>query len=179
MYQCFSTFVVLFWAFIQVRSFVCECTQLEFAIKSGGDCQSHIALRINYGSIWIEFILLKLRNENWKHCSKIIFKCVNSIVDPFLMKKLLKNVICETRQQCTDILFTANLVKRCGWNKKKIYIYIYIYMKMRENIKCNPGRRSEPHLHLMVWNHFLGRWVNFHTMAPISFLSSFYSSCPL
>ena len=81
---------VLFWAFIQVRSFVCECTQLEFAIKSWGDCQSHIALRINYGSIWIEFILLKLKNENWKHYSKIIFKCVNSIVRPIFNEKVVE-----------------------------------------------------------------------------------------
>ena len=25
---------------------------------------------------------LKLKTENWKHCSKIIFKCINSIVGP-------------------------------------------------------------------------------------------------
>ena len=31
-------------------------------------------------SIWIELILLKLKTENWKHCNKIIFKCVNSAV---------------------------------------------------------------------------------------------------
>ena len=31
---------------------------------------------------------------DWKHCSKIIFKCVNSDVGPFLMKKLLKRGIC-------------------------------------------------------------------------------------
>ena len=40
---------------------------------------------IHYGSVWIELIVaenLKLKTENWKHCSKIIFKCVNSIVGP-------------------------------------------------------------------------------------------------
>ena len=30
------------------------------------------------GSVWIELIVA----ENWKHCSKIIFNCVNSIVGP-------------------------------------------------------------------------------------------------
>ena len=173
MYQCFSTFVVLFWAFIQVRSFVCECTQLEFAIKSWGDCQSHIALRINYGSIWIEFILLKLKNENWKHCSKIIFKCMNSIVRPIFNEKVVEK--CNLWDPSTVHGYTVHcwLSQKVWlkWGKKK--------KKTRENIKCNRGRRSKPHLHLMVWNHFLGRWVNFHTMAPISFLSSFYSSCPL
>ena len=37
------------------------------------------------GSVWIELIVAenwKLKTENWKHCSKIIFKCVNSIVGP-------------------------------------------------------------------------------------------------
>ena len=37
---------------------------------------------------------MKLKTENWKYCSKIIFKCVNSTVGPILMKKLLKNGIC-------------------------------------------------------------------------------------
>ena len=31
-------------------------------------------------SIWIELIVVE--TENWKHCNKIIFKCVNSIVGP-------------------------------------------------------------------------------------------------
>ena len=30
------------------------------------------------GSVWIQFILLK--TENWIHCSKIIFKCINNTV---------------------------------------------------------------------------------------------------
>ena len=34
----------------------------------------------NYGSVWIVFIVIE--TENWKHWSKIIFKCVNSIVGP-------------------------------------------------------------------------------------------------
>ena len=32
------------------------------------------------GCVWIPLILLKI--ENWKYCSKIIFKCVNSAVKP-------------------------------------------------------------------------------------------------
>ena len=33
----------------------------------------------------------KLKTENWKHCSKIIFKCVNSTVRPIFNKKVVKN----------------------------------------------------------------------------------------
>ena len=32
------------------------------------------------GSFGLNLLLLKLKTENWKYCSKIIFKCVNSIV---------------------------------------------------------------------------------------------------
>ena len=34
----------------------------------------------NIGSVWIELIVAE--TENWKHCSKIILKCMNSVVGP-------------------------------------------------------------------------------------------------
>ena len=106
---------------------------------------------------WIEFILLKLKTENWKYCSmysnnnttivelglcivkwklilnrtyftetenwkyysKIIFKCVNNIVGPILIKKWLKFDVCGIREQCTDALFTADLVNNYSWKRKK------------------------------------------------------------
>ena len=34
--------------------------------------------------------------ENWKYCSKIIFKCVNSTMRPIFNEKLLKSEICES-----------------------------------------------------------------------------------
>ena len=42
-------------------------------------------------TVWIEHIFAKIETEN---TSKIILKCVNSVVDLFLMKKLLKSEIC-------------------------------------------------------------------------------------
>ena len=38
--------------------------------------------------LWIELILLKLKIENWKHYSKIIFKCMNSTVGPIFNEKV-------------------------------------------------------------------------------------------
>ena len=32
----------------------------------------------------------KLKTENWKHCSKIIFKCVNSTVRPIFNEKIVE-----------------------------------------------------------------------------------------
>ena len=34
------------------------------------------------GSVWIELIVAE--TENWKHCSKIIFKYMNNIVEPMI-----------------------------------------------------------------------------------------------
>ena len=42
------------------------------------------------GFIWKELILLKLKIENWKYCSKIIFKYVNSIVESIFNEKIVK-----------------------------------------------------------------------------------------
>ena len=39
--------------------------------------------------------------------------------DPFLMKKLLKSVICETREQCMGALFTVKKSNAVGKKKKK------------------------------------------------------------
>ena len=36
------------------------------------------------------------------------------------MKKLLKNVVRETHEQCTRALFTEEKSKSYGWEKKKI-----------------------------------------------------------
>ena len=42
------------------------------------------------GSVWIGLILLKLKTYCWSHCSKIIFKCVNSTVGPIFNEKVVK-----------------------------------------------------------------------------------------
>ena len=56
---------------------------------------------------------------NWKHCSEIIFKCVNSAVGPIFNKKLLKSVICRTvnsaHMHCSQL--TKSTI--AGWTKKK------------------------------------------------------------
>ena len=49
------------------------------------------------------------------------------------MKKLLKNVICEIREQCMGILFTVDKSTIAGWKKKKI-------TKHKRHFKLNPNR---------------------------------------
>ena len=38
---------------------------------------------------------------------------------PIFDEKLLKSVICGTREQCTGALFTVDLSTIAGWTKKK------------------------------------------------------------
>ena len=42
-------------------------------------------LIIHISPFGLNLLLLKLKIENWKDCNKIIFKCVNSTVWPFLI----------------------------------------------------------------------------------------------
>ena len=39
--------------------------------------------------------------KNWKHCSKIIFKCVNNVVWPFFNESLGEKEVYGSRKQCT------------------------------------------------------------------------------
>ena len=41
-------------------------------------------------TIWIGLILLELKTYYWNHCSKIIFKCVNSTVRLIFNEKIAK-----------------------------------------------------------------------------------------
>ena len=62
---------------------------------------------LDFGSVWIELILLNLKTENWKHCSKIIFKSVNSTVGPIFNEKVAKKCNLWVRKQYTYTLFTV------------------------------------------------------------------------
>ena len=57
-----------------------------------------------------------LKVENWKYCNKIIFKCVNSVLETIFNESLLKKEVCESREQCTRP--TGN-VKRSSQQKRK------------------------------------------------------------
>ena len=40
--------------------------------------------------------------ENWKHCSKIIFKCVNGALGPNFNENFAEKSTCGSREQCTE-----------------------------------------------------------------------------
>ena len=59
-------------------------------------------LKIHIGSVWIELIFAEIENWNWKHCSKIIFKCVNSAVRLNFKEKFVEIRNFESHEQCTE-----------------------------------------------------------------------------
>ena len=73
---------------------------------------SMLFLFFHYRCVWIELIFAETENWNWKHCSEIIFKCVNSAVGPILNKKVAEKCNLWDREQCTNALFTVDKVFR-------------------------------------------------------------------
>ena len=73
----------------------------------------------HYGCVWIELIFAETENWNWKYCSEIIFKCVNSVVGPIFNKKVAEKCNLWDHEQYTDALFTVDKVNYCGWTKKR------------------------------------------------------------
>ena len=84
----------------------------------------HCAILLSYfGSVWIQS-----KTYNWKHCSKIIFKCVNITVGPIFNEKIAE-------KWCLWILWTVHgctihaekstkSAKKKNWKRRK----------------CNPNR---------------------------------------
>ena len=66
----------------------------------------------------------KLKTENWKHCSKIIFKCVNSIVGLMnsawtVREQYMNSVWIVFFVPCTVILlFTCREKKKKAWKRR-------------------------------------------------------------
>ena len=72
-----------------------------------------LLLLLLLGVFGLSLFLLKL-----KHCSEIIFKCVNSTVGSIFNKKVAKKCNLWDREQCINVLFTVDKVNYCGLNQK-------------------------------------------------------------
>ena len=87
--------------------------------------------------LWLRVCLNKtyfVETENWKHCSKIIFKYVNSDVRPIFNKKLIKNEICGS-------MYSTWTVAACEEKKKK----------MRKRRNGNATQQTlEPNTHKII-----------------------------
>ena len=106
---------------------------LNFVILNRYSCWS-------LGSVWIGLILLKLKTYCWNHCSKIIFKCVNSAMGPIFNEKIDKKWNLWVRKQCTDALFTENWLKVAA----TVYVpYMNSSRKWGENAWKKKKRKKE------------------------------------
>ena len=70
-----------------------------------------------------------------------MFKCVNSTVKPFLMKKLLKTKVCGSREQCTGALYKGEKSTTYTAKKKKKKNAESCKRK-RTNMLSKPGLRE-------------------------------------
>ena len=66
--------------------------------------------KINNLRVYLDRIYFA-ETKNWKHCSKIIFKCVNSAVGPIFNEKINKKWNLWVHKQCMDTLFTEDWSK--------------------------------------------------------------------
>ena len=108
-----------------------------------------------FRSVWIEFILLKLKTKNWKHCSKIIFKCVNSTVRPIFNEKVVEKWNLWVRKQCTDHCLDekVNICRYCSMNSSRIPPKRVRTKKKELNADADAASVN-PNRHLMLWNFF-------------------------
>ena len=65
------------------------------------------------------YYLFLLKIKNWKHCCKIIFKCVNSVVWPIFNEKVAKKWSLWDLWTMHGCTVHRRIVKSCGLKKKK------------------------------------------------------------
>ena len=64
-----------------------SCLAELWALRDGLNIAFDLGI-LYLGSVWIELIFAETENWNWKHCSEIVFKCVNSTVRLIFNEKL-------------------------------------------------------------------------------------------
>ena len=74
--------------------------------------------------------------ENWKHCSKIIFKCVNSTVGPIFNEKINKNEICGSVNSAR-----MHSSRKTGQKLRLLFMYRQLGEKAWKKEKKKKGKR--------------------------------------
>ena len=129
--------------------------------------------------------MLKLKTYCWNHCSKIIFKCVNSAVGPIFNENIDKKWNLWVREQCTDVLFTEN------WSKVAATVYVPYMNNSREwgenawKKKKKKKRRNwnaanaNPNTHWFKFETYLTNCtVHIHTRNHFSIMNESFQTNP-
>ena len=82
------------------------------------------------GPFGLNLLLLKLKTENWKHCSKIIFKCVNSVVWP------VNNVFCPLHSKIMWF-YCSRVGKKKKNRKRKTWTQVLVETKWALRVCLN------------------------------------------
>ena len=93
---------------------------------------------IYLGSVWIELIVAE--TENWKYCSKIIFKCMNSAVGPILnfLNAWTVQLQCVNSDFCLLHSKFMWFYCSCAGKKRKTKTE-NVRQKHKRQIQCNPN----------------------------------------
>ena len=127
----------------------------------------------------LNLLLLKLKTENWKHCSKIIFKCVNSTVRPifniFFMNKvavgLINSIATVLLQYCystATVLFVPSFLQN-AWNEKKKK------RRRQTQVSAESKRHHRPHSLFFLFLFFTPCWTCQPVLVQVVPLDCFYS----
>ena len=114
------------------------------------------------GPFGLNLLLLKLKTENWKHCNKIIFKCVNSAVGPIFNIFNVWTVLLQwwtMHKQWQNnawivkfVSWTVNFAPLNAWKLKK-------RTKEKENVRRGIQRKRWIQT-LTSWKHLLSHFQN-------------------
>ena len=99
------------------------------------------AWKKNYSAINLKAYRVHLDTaKNWKHCNKIIFKCVNSAIRPIFNESFTEKNVYESREQCTgptgkawNTLPKKKKRMKCRCWTQKLYPNGYIVQKLFQN----------------------------------------------
>ena len=82
----------------------------------------------------------KLKTYYWKHCNKITFKCVNSIVRPSFEAKFVFFLTCGSHEQCTrprEKTLNANVgCFQCNPNSAIVRTNMHIKLSIWQYVPC-------------------------------------------
>ena len=129
-------------------------------------------MELDYGSVWIGLILLKLKTYCWNHCSKIIFKCVNSTVGPIFNEKVVKKwnlwvheqyiMYCfRQKSQHLRLLFIEQYM-----NSNRVLPKRVKKKKKKKNAKRRRSKRGSKHTHSRIYDIGVGK--NYLVVSKVS-----------
>ena len=111
------------------------------------------------GSVWIRLILLKLKTYCWNHCSKIIFKCINSTVGPIFNEKVAKKWNLWVYEQYIITVYgrKVNICGYCSVNSTWTVTAFYQNAWMKKKKKKKRGKTQtweenvDPNIHILYF----------------------------